>query len=86
MMHQHLLISDAPVASADTTTAAHALSATAAALRQKEFIEFMDPAHPAPIWQAQLREWLTQNADSSGIVRIQPTLSQRTKSTFASRR
>jgi hypothetical protein len=42
------LISDAPVASADTTTAAYALSATAAALRQKEFIDgFMDPAHTA---------------------------------------
>jgi hypothetical protein len=29
-----------------------------------------------PIWQSG-QEWLTQNADSSGIVRIQPTLSQR---------
>jgi hypothetical protein len=79
--------SDAPVASADTTTAAYALSATAAALRQKEFIDgFMDPAH-LPDLASAVREWLTQNAWLSGIVRIQPTLSQRdTQSTFASRR
>jgi hypothetical protein len=59
-----------PVASADTTTAAYALSAAAAALRQKEFIDgFMDPATPADLASAAaVREWLSKTLDSSGIV------------------
>jgi hypothetical protein len=71
--------SDAPVASADTTTAAYALSAQQLPLlgRKSSSMDSWIPRIPADLASAAVREWLTQNADSSGIVRIQPTLSQR---------